>query len=190
VYSAILSMNLGEVAARRGQFRRAVALVEDALAAFRAEGGRWGIGLALLTLGEIALRQGDRTVAQARLREGIALLRDLHDRLGMARGLEILAEATAVAGQSDAAARLYGAAQALREEIGAPQSVPERADRAPLLAALRARLGPDGFAAACAAGAASALDDLLGESEPSSLPTAPAMEAPPSAVAPLTRRER
>jgi hypothetical protein len=51
---------------------------------------------------------------------------EMQDREGVAWNLEGLAAVAAILGRSERAARLYGAADALRRQIGVPVSTPDR----------------------------------------------------------------
>jgi non-specific serine/threonine protein kinase len=88
-------------------------------------------------------------------------------------------------GEHTRAARLYGAADALRQAIGAPVPLFERADKASALTATRTALGPARFAAAWAEGQSLSAEDavklaLTGEATPRVRSEGPA----------LSRRER
>src|SRR5262249_12027673 len=82
--------------------------------------------------------------------------------------LEGLARVRASTGRARQATRLFGAAAALRDEIGIPQSNTDHAYYEPLLTALRDELGDDAFDAAWSEGQSmswqTAMDDLLGSS--------------------------
>ena len=67
-----------------------------------------------------ALGQGDHARATALFAEALALFRKLGDPLGIAECLEGLAGVAGARGEGERAARLYGAADSLRESIGAP----------------------------------------------------------------------
>jgi hypothetical protein len=65
--------------------------------------------------------------------------------------------------QLERAARLCGAAAALREAIGAPLSAAERTDFDRTVAAVRAALGEEAFAAVWACGQALPLEQAIAE---------------------------
>ena len=134
--------NLGNVAYERGDFTAALALSQEALAISRELGDRDGIASSLHSLGGVAYLQGDLASARALY---LANRRELGDRLGIARALEGLAVVAASLGNSLRAARTWGAAQRLREEIGTPLSPTERSRYDQRGAAARAAVG-DGAA--------------------------------------------
>jgi hypothetical protein len=65
--------------------------------------------------------------------------------------------------QAERAARLLGAAMALRERVGVPQGPQRRADVDRAAASLREALGEERWAAAFAAGQALALEEAVQE---------------------------
>lgn len=153
---------LGQVALYQGDAAGAVARLEESLALFRVIGSRYGRGIALHGLGLVAWRQGDAVGATGYLRESLTLRQETGERLGIAECLEGLA--MVVAGQqASRAARLLGAAQVLRETIGAPRPPVERPRYEATVQAARASLGERAFTAARAAGQALSLEDAVGE---------------------------
>ncbi len=76
----------------------------------------------------------------------------MEDIAGIAECLEALAELASGWGEAERGARLFGAADALREQAGAPLAPAYRSRRDRGVAAARTALGPDRFSAAMAAG--------------------------------------
>ena len=81
----------------------------------------------------------------------------------MADALDGVAGVAAARGQAERAARLHGAAAALREQLGATVVPWEHPAHERDLAAVRAALEPEAFAAAWAAGAALPLEAAVAE---------------------------
>jgi predicted ATPase/class 3 adenylate cyclase len=135
--------NLGDVAIEQGDYPAARALSEESLAIGRELGDRDGIASSLHSLGGVAYLQGDLASARALYKEGLENRRELDDRLGIARALEGLAAVVADLGSSLRAARIWGAAERLREEIGTPLSPTERSHYDQRGAAARAAVGDD-----------------------------------------------
>jgi len=118
----------------------------------RGLGDRHGIAWSLHYLGRVAADRGEYGRALALDRESLELRRELGDRRGIAGCLEGLANVAGRTGQPERAARLLGAAGALRETLHAPLA-PDEARRCEQdVAATRSALGSDAFAAAWAAG--------------------------------------
>jgi len=156
-------MNLGITARRLGEFDRAVDLYEECLPLGRDAGDMLLVANTLLNLGNLHGDLDQPEPATARYRESLAIYRALQDRLGAARCLGGLAEIAGKDGDARRAARLCGAADGLREAIGAPLPPNGRAAFDRTVAAARATLGEAEFSAVWAAGAALPLDDAIDE---------------------------
>ncbi|HEX9373589.1 MAG TPA: tetratricopeptide repeat protein, partial [Roseiflexaceae bacterium] len=147
---------LGMALLKQGDHAPAMRLLEESLRILRELGDQIGIALLLTDMGLAAWAQGDSACAAHLHREGLMVSWTIGDKRRMAFCLEGLA--TALATQQPArAARLYGAAEGLREAIGAPLPPAERADYERDVAAARTgdagSLGRQGaFAAAWADG--------------------------------------
>ena len=138
--------NLGEVAQYRGDYARATELQNESLVLKREVGDKRGISLSLSNLGDIARLQGDFGGAAALYRESLGLCREVGDKRGISFCLEGLAEVACTRDEYDRGARLFGAAVALREAIGAPLPVAERADYERNVEAARRGLSHETFA--------------------------------------------
>jgi DNA-binding NarL/FixJ family response regulator len=103
--------------------------------------------------------------------------------------LEAVAAAAARLGEPDGAARLWGAAAALRDVLGAPIPPPDRPAREEVLAGVRASLGEERFAAAWAAGRALPLAQAIAEAVEVSSASQPAGVSAAAARHGLTERE-
>ncbi|MGE5103985.1 MAG: ATP-binding protein, partial [Betaproteobacteria bacterium] len=137
------SHGLGVTARHRGDQAAALAMQEEALAAFRDLGDREAIANALHELGELAAARGDHGEARALHAESLTIYRALRERSGIAASVESLAGVASAAGQWERAARLWGAMERLREEIGAPLAVSERIGRDRRIGEARAALADD-----------------------------------------------
>ncbi len=118
--------NLGNVAVNQGDYPGAMALYEESLAICRELGNQFGIAASLENLGNVALDQGDYSAARALLEECLAIRRELGDRSGIPSSLEGLAAAVASLRDSLRAARIWGATERSRAEIGKPLTPSER----------------------------------------------------------------
>jgi tetratricopeptide (TPR) repeat protein len=135
--------NLGNVAHDQGDLACARALHEESLAIGRELGDRDAIATNLHSLGAVAYLQGNFASARALYQESLENRSELGDRLGMARALEGLAAVVAALGSSLRAARIWGAAQRLREKIASPLSPIERPRYDERVAAARVLVGDD-----------------------------------------------
>jgi len=151
---------LGRVAARQGDYDRATTLLEESLTLKRALGDPWGSATALSHLGRVAFLQGDGARAATLLGESLRLGGTIGTWDRVAEALESLA-AVAVRSRPRAAARLGGAAAALRAALDLPLLQDQRASHDRMAQAARAALGEDVFAAAWAAGQARPLEETI-----------------------------
>jgi non-specific serine/threonine protein kinase len=129
------------------------------------------------SLGFVLLGQGEYGEAKALLAESLSLRRELGDQVGMVQCLAGLAGIANSVGQPERAARLFGAAEALRAASGARLSPADRVDYDHNLAAARGQLGESAFAAAWDEGRAMTLEEAIAEAERIALETAPAQTA-------------
>jgi non-specific serine/threonine protein kinase len=126
-------------------YARSHALAEEALRLCRQAGFASGMAMTFGRLGSQAFTEGDFAAAERHFREALALRLELDDRYGMANQLTELAYVAAAAGEEERAARLDGAAAALRQVTGAQIVSVKRAAYDQFVATLRDSLGPDRF---------------------------------------------
>jgi hypothetical protein len=122
------------------------------VALFKEMRHQYGTTVSLYTLAQVVEASGDDARSQSLYEEGIAVARKEGNRQTVAFGLEGLARVVAVKGALSWAARLWGAAETLRETSGAPIAPRERPAYERSVAATRAQLGGQAFAAAWAKG--------------------------------------
>ncbi|HEX5506744.1 MAG TPA: tetratricopeptide repeat protein, partial [Thermomicrobiales bacterium] len=154
---------LGRTRAEEGDVAAARVHYAESLALYERLDKRHGSALPLLELGDLAHRQGDDREALERYRASLARFRVAGSTVRIVRCLEGFAGTLTALGRAAPAARLFGAAGALRAGVGAPLQPIERAAHDRDVAAARAALGEAAFAAAQAAGAALPLDRALDE---------------------------
>lgn len=148
-------------------------LFEESLAIGRELDHRVHIAWTLLALGNVASAEGDYGAARSYYAQNLRMFQEVGERAGVAFSLErfaALAATRAGEAQAQRAARLFGAAEALRQAVGTtlpPVDHSDYYDRA--IAATRAALGDEVFSAAWAEGRAMTLeqaaDYALGDGE-------------------------
>jgi len=155
--------NLGVAAWAQGDPARGARLMDEGLALYREVGDRRGVARLLGNQAYIAVSAADYASGAALSRASLRLYREVGDAWALIRYLPVLAGATFGLGQPEQAARLFGAAAALREQLGTrlPPIVQSTHDRA--VAAVAEVLGPAPFAAAWAAGQTLTLDAATDE---------------------------
>lgn len=151
--------NLGLVAIVRGELERARSLYEEVLEINRELGSTRGEALALGNLALVALHGQDYSRAGPLLGECLVLFQGLRDTDNIVAVLMGLAGVAASEGRLERAARLCGAAEALRESIGAPLSLLDREPYERAVEALESGLEPATLETAWAAGRSMSLDD-------------------------------
>lgn len=134
-----------------GDRERAQALAEESLGLARKTGDPRRAAEALRVLAEAALDAGDDEAARAHYAEGLLTLRTLGE---LPPVIAACLEGLAALSAPERAARLLGAAAALREAIGAPLPPEERAGEAATREAARGALGEAAFREAFDAGRA------------------------------------
>jgi predicted ATPase/DNA-binding CsgD family transcriptional regulator len=151
---------LGITALAQGDQAAAQAYLEEGVAICREIDDDWALALALRNLGIGALREGDQDEAVARLAESLSVLKDTGNPLYM-QNLELLAAAVSMRGGQRRAALLFGAAEALREAVGAFVLPLYRAEYDRGVATARAGLDEAAFGAAWSEGRAMTSDEAI-----------------------------
>jgi predicted ATPase/DNA-binding CsgD family transcriptional regulator len=152
---------LGRVAIRRRNSERAKALCREALALGQELGDQYSIARTETVLGDATRDEGDSREAMRQYHDSLVLHYRLGAKAEIPLVLERLAATSSRSGRSRAGACLYGAAQALRDALGAPPAPAVRADYERDAAAMRRVLGDEAFAAARAEGGAMTLEQSI-----------------------------
>jgi predicted ATPase/DNA-binding SARP family transcriptional activator/DNA-binding CsgD family transcriptional regulator len=198
-YGAILArflLSLGYTLLLEGEYERGAALNEEAAALLRERGYKGGsLELVLDNLGWAALLQGDHERARISYEESLILSKELGNMGNASDSLEGMACISAAEAASEQAARLFGAAEALREAVGYHHTPEEDALLAPYLAMARSRLDEAAWEATWAEGQAMSMEQAIeyALSEEGTAPRSSRALDSPSAGAPprkLTRREK
>jgi predicted ATPase len=149
--SAILN-SLGEIAVAQRDFARAIARYEECLALCRELEHKTHTADVLGKLGEVWSAQGNSVQARASFAESLALFQEMDIRRGIASCLVGFAGVASVEGHVTRAVRLSGAAEALRDVIGARLEPDDRVQYERIVAATRTQLSEAVFAQAWAEG--------------------------------------
>jgi tetratricopeptide (TPR) repeat protein len=119
--------HLGDVACHEGNFAEARRLYLEGADAFRTVGDRWGIGRSFVDLGRLASEENDHEAAHSLFEQAADIFLDLEHKTGLAQVLQGLACVAVREGDFDLALMLDGAAEGLRQRLGAPARPAERA---------------------------------------------------------------
>jgi tetratricopeptide (TPR) repeat protein len=153
--------NLGLIAYGQGNFRAARALLKRALAMNKEVGNGSRQASNLHNLGLVSRELEEHDASLSLHREALALWVESGDRQAIAECLESIGGHAALRGKLAEAARIWGAAERLREEIGAPilPGDRERYDRDVI--DVRTQTGEHRFAAAWVEGRGMTLDQVI-----------------------------
>lgn len=184
----------GETHLAKGEATAARALIEESLAIFREIGTWWELSEVRLSLARVYAAQGDFTASQFLSQENLAASRKRNHKPHIAPCLEGLARSIAAQGDVLRAARLWGAAEALREALGAPTPRIYRSVLELAVEQAHRQAGEEALAKAWAEGRTLPLEQVLAECEQIPSPALPVQAVEPSPVSPappvgLTPRE-
>jgi predicted ATPase/class 3 adenylate cyclase len=151
-------INVGAFALQQHDFARARAALEEYLA---EDSGKTPLGIAIaqLNLGEVALYERDREDAALRYRHALALAREAGAKPTIAEAVYGLAAVAAIDGDAERSARLWGAADAIKQSTGSPLSTDEQSIIERYLESARSAAAGDVHRTARAAGRSMTLDE-------------------------------
>ncbi len=160
--------DLGQVACAQGDYEQAIALHDESLALARQLGDQWSVASALYGLGQVALHRNQHRAAAAWFVESLTLWGQQGGKEGIGQSLEGLAlahiqsaQGTRARAHCTYAARLLGAAEALRTAASTPLPPVALPAYQHAVAAVRERLGPEAYTFLWTAGAAMPLDAVI-----------------------------
>jgi predicted ATPase/DNA-binding CsgD family transcriptional regulator len=162
VLSAMANANLGQVMMAMGDLEAAQGLFEEALAIHQAGSGPTGIAFGHLYLGQVSLARGDHVRAATSFREAIGRFDAAAGPGFTVRAVEGFAGAV-VSRWPDQAARLLGAAAAIREGDDWPRDLLEVPVYEQVVSTARRVLGEPAFTAAWEAGRCLDWDEVLAD---------------------------
>ncbi len=185
--------NLAWIAIRQGDLVRARSLAENALGQQRELGYNMGVSDTLFHLALISYQEGESALAAAHCRQSLELAWDDRALQRVVFPIDRLAILSAEMRQDETAARLFGAAERLHEQLGLARDENVEAGRERALSGVRVRLGEERYASAWAAGRALPLDDAVTEAmwvADELVSFAPGQKIDDAGLARLTSRER
>lgn len=153
--------SMGILARLQGDLTQAVACHQESLALRQEIGDRLGTSLSLNSLGYTYLTRGDTSDAERCFVQSLTVLREQGDKSHIVLDLVGLAATARLLGDPLRAARLYGAAEALRQRVGSAIEPDVRVLIEPHLSAICAQLDQVAFQAAWAEGQAMTLEQAI-----------------------------
>ncbi|HTK69953.1 MAG TPA: protein kinase [Candidatus Eisenbacteria bacterium] len=148
----LMLSNLGRLALFENDRERGRDLSRQGIDIFREVGDVGSLALRLTSLAELSLSLGRTEEARALLMEGIEVVREQGEPHPAAYALERSAALLAALGDPVRAARLCGAADALRTQIASPRSPKEKEDLDQFLVGVQREAGGMAFGEAWSAG--------------------------------------
>ena len=109
---------LANIALSRGDYESAQQLYDQSVDVHRRAGEVWGMSILLAAAAGLRTVRKDFDGARAQATEAISICEELDDPRGLAWSLEVFAGLAAVGGAGEAAARLWGASNALLDRVG------------------------------------------------------------------------
>ncbi|MBI5879293.1 MAG: adenylate/guanylate cyclase domain-containing protein [Chloroflexi bacterium] len=155
------AMNAARVASILGDLQVAQTWIEQSLADFSQAGDRGFSHSMVAELGHVLRKQGLRAEARAAYRDSIHWFHEVGNQGGIAHQLECLAMLVLDDGEAERAARLFGAAQAMRDRANASMWAHERGDYDAAQDRLRAALEPAALERAWSEGAKLAVKQAI-----------------------------
>ena len=140
---ALMLNNLGAVARQRGDLDTASRRFEQAIPLAREVNNLDDLSLMLVNAALAHVRLGRLSIARNRIDEALRVVRGAGVKRVATAALEVASEVLLAIGHPDHAARLLGAAEQIRTEIGVPPDDDWRRAQQPFLDQLCLALGPD-----------------------------------------------
>ncbi|MDQ3749309.1 MAG: protein kinase, partial [Acidobacteriota bacterium] len=131
---------------------RTAEMLDESLAVAKRTGNNLALSIVLVNYGRLMVAKGDFVQAKDLCRESLRLRGELDDKWGIVQCLEPLAAIAVMDDEPRRAAKILGAINVLLESVGAQPPLIFRADHEPSLAAARAALDEETFAASFAEG--------------------------------------
>ena len=156
-FAAVNVNPMAEIALARGDLVAARQWADEAVSVMRG----WHLAMALRTRARVAIAQGELGQAERDAHDALTVAADVHAHSGIPDTLECLADLAVKADGHREAARLFGAADAIRQRIGVVRFKIYDAEYENSLGALRDAMGEEDFAAAWAEGTALSTDEAI-----------------------------
>jgi predicted ATPase/DNA-binding CsgD family transcriptional regulator len=159
-WQAMAVGSLGHSNFELGNLDLAEAQFTEALAMFQADGNTYGAGMVLVNQAKLARAHGDLAGARRLYKESLGFRWEHRDQLGLLGCLRGLGQIEVLLGRHEEAARLFGAADALREAIGAEFTSPHSRYMQSVSTA-QTQLGDKQFSAAWQQGRGTPIGDIV-----------------------------
>jgi tetratricopeptide (TPR) repeat protein len=159
--TSMLLLALGMDERMRGNYDSARKIFEEGKEAFRRVHSKYFVQVMKSELGHVERQQGNLAEARSMYRETIKGWQDLGNRAAVAHELECFGFLAVTDEEPQAAAKLFSAAETLREKIQAPMTDYERIEYDEIVARIRSMLPEAEFRANWAEGHAMTMDQAI-----------------------------
>lgn len=151
----------GDVAIYQGDLEKARRLVNAGLDLRQRIGHQWAIAGSLLNLARIAEKEGDYATVEALARRSLAIYGTWETPWDVAQCLELLAKALDARDHPERAARLFGAADAVRAATGYGLPPADKPSHHDTMAMVKKHLGAEAFATVWREGRAMTMQEAI-----------------------------
>lgn len=161
VHTSFMLANLGLIHYFQQQYEQALKLFQEALVFLRARNDRNGVAVLLGNIGNTYRAQGRPDRAAELHRETLNMHRESGHRNHLVRNIEMLGLDAVDQRDWRRAARLFGACEALRIDLGTQLPPNDYQEIETALSTIRSRIGPERLAEQLRAGADMSVDDAV-----------------------------
>jgi len=154
-------VNLGDVFYCQGELSTASSFYEESAMIARKLNDQWGLAYAIKGMADVVFEQGDFSTASSLYGECITVFQKGADYIGLPFAFESIAALACAKNKLEAAARIFGVADAFRKSTNSPLPPPNYDTYQMNLSILRQRLDPGKFDFAWTEGRAMTLDEAV-----------------------------
>lgn len=154
-------VNLGDIFHAQRELSAADSFYRESTTIARRLKDQWGLAYAIKGLADVAFEQGDFSTASSHYEECLVLFQKGADYAGLPFALESVAALARAKNQLEKAARIFGAADALRKRTHTPLPPPNQNTHQMNLSILQQQLDPATFAMAWMEGSAMTIDQAI-----------------------------
>jgi predicted ATPase/DNA-binding XRE family transcriptional regulator len=140
-------VNLGDVALHQAELSSALAFYKESAAISGGLKDQWGFAYAIMGIANVDFEQGDFSKASSLYRECLSIFLEDADQIGLPYALESVAALAVMKNQPEKAARIFGAADALRKSTNSPMPLPNSSAYQKNISVLQQQLAPSKFEA-------------------------------------------
>jgi predicted ATPase/DNA-binding XRE family transcriptional regulator len=154
-------VNLGDVDRFQGKLSSAISFYEESSGIYRKLKDQWGLAYVIMGMADVAFEREDFSTATFLYRDCLLMFQKGADYGGLPFALESVAGLAYIKKQPEKAARILGAADALRKSTNLPLPLPYSSAYQKKLSIVQQQLDPSTFDLAWAEGHAMTIDHVI-----------------------------